>query len=48
MGNYETALEKFTAYAEHYGTDEKLEHEIAFLKTRTEQRNSGQENSEES
>lgn len=48
MGNYETALEKFTAYEENYGTDKKLEHEIAFLKTRTEQRNSGQENSEES
>lgn len=34
--DFETALEKFRAYRDAYGSDETLEHEIAFLVTRTE------------
>ena len=34
QGNYEEALKAFEAYVAQYGSDEKAEHEIAFLKTR--------------
>lgn len=34
QGNYEEALKAFEAYVAQYGSDEKAEHEIAFLRTR--------------
>jgi tetratricopeptide (TPR) repeat protein len=34
LGQYKKALEKFEAYEEKYGPDEKAQHEIVFLKTR--------------
>ena len=34
QGNYEEALKAFDAYVAQYGSDEKAEHEIAFLRTR--------------
>jgi len=34
LGQYEKALSLFLAYIETYGSDERAEHEIAFLVTR--------------
>lgn len=34
MGNWSKALSMFEAYVAEYGSDEKAEHEIAFLRTR--------------
>ncbi len=34
LGQYEKALSLFRAYIETYGSDERAEHEIAFLVTR--------------
>ncbi|QNM05537.1 tetratricopeptide repeat protein [Qiania dongpingensis] len=34
LGDFQTALQKFTAYRDTYGSNEKIDHEIAFLETR--------------
>lgn len=34
LGEFENALELFRSYAAEYGSDERVEHEIAFLETR--------------
>lgn len=34
LGDFQTALQKFTAYRDTYGSSEAVEHEISFLQTR--------------
>jgi tetratricopeptide (TPR) repeat protein len=34
LGRYDKALQLFESYVEEFGSDEKAEHEIAFLVTR--------------
>lgn len=34
LGDFQTALQKFTSYKDTYGSNEKIDHEIAFLETR--------------
>ena len=47
LGEYGTALEKFQAYRDTYGSDEALEHEIAFLTSRVQGEESGSATAEQ-